>query len=124
MDSFKAWIDREVLEVRPKSGIGKAMAYCLNNWPELTWFLKDGRIEISNNLVENRVRPFAIGRKNWLFCGSEEAARAMAIILTVHGTCKLLGVNFFEYTRHLLEEMPKRKNNDIDDLLPINWKPV
>jgi transposase len=124
MTSLKAWIDEEVHNVRPKSNIGKAILYCLGHWSELSRFLENGRIEISNNLVENRVRPFAVGRKNWLFCGSEEAARAMAIILTVHGTCKLHGVNFFEYTRHLLEEIPKRKNNDIDDLLPTNWKPA
>jgi transposase len=124
MTSLKAWIDDEVHNVRPKSSIGKAILYCLGHWTELSRFLENGRIEISNNRVENRVRPFAIGRKNWLFCGSEEAARAMATILSVHGTCKLHGRNFFEYTRHLLEEMPKRKSNDIDDLLPMNWKPA
>lgn len=122
MNSLKAWLDEEVHNVRPKSNIGKAIRYSLGHWQELSRFCENGRIEISNNLVENRVRPFAIGRKNWLFCGSEEAARAMATILTVHGTCKLNGVNFFEYTRHLLEEMPRRKSNDIDDLLPMNWK--
>lgn len=124
MSSLKEWVDREVHNVRPKSNIGKAMRYCLGHWTELTRFLDDGRIEISNNFIENQVRPFAVGRKNWLFCGSEEAARAMAIILTVHGTCKLHDVNFFEYTRHLLEEMPRRKSNDIDDLLPMVWKSV
>jgi hypothetical protein len=122
MSSLKTWLDKEVHKVRPKSSIGKAILYCLGRWNELARFLADGRIEISNNLIENRVRPFAIGRKNWLFAGSEEAARAMAIILTINGTCKLHGVNFFEFTRNLLEEMPKRKSNDIDDLLPVNWK--
>jgi transposase len=124
MQSLRQWLDEHVTKVRPKSNIGKAILYCLGRWRELTRFLEDGRIEISNNLIENRVRPFAIGRKNWLFAGSEEAARAMAIILTVHGTCKLHGINFFEYSCYLLEEMPKRKSNDIDDLLPMNWKPT
>ncbi len=121
MQSLKDWLDQELHNVRPKSSIGKAMLYCAGRWKELARFLEDGRIEISNNLIENRVRPFAIGRKNWLFCGSEDAARGMATILTVQGTCKLHGINFFEYTRQLLEEIPRRMSGDIDDLLPTNW---
>jgi transposase len=120
---LKLWLDTEVRNVRPKSPIGKAIQYCLNRWHELTRFLHDGRIEMSNNLVENCIRPLAIGRKNWMFAGSPEAARKMAILLTIIGTCKLLGVNSFKYLAHVLAELPKRMNHDIDDLLPWNWNP-
>jgi transposase len=120
---FKGWLDAEVHTVRPKSRIGKAMLYCLGRWKELVRFLEDGRIELSNNLVENPVRPFALGRKNWLFAGSEDAARRMATIYTIQGTCKLHGVNLFRYLTHLLDELPSRRASDIDDLLPMNWKP-
>jgi len=120
---FKLWLDAEVRNVRPKSPIGKAILYCLNRWYELTRFLEDGRIEISNNLVENCIRPLAIGRKNWMFAGSPEAARRMAILLTIIGTCKLLRINSFQYLAHVLAQIPKRMDRDIDDLLLWNWKP-
>jgi transposase len=120
---FKLWLDAEVKNVRPKSPIGKAILYCLNRWYELTRFLEDGRIEISNNLVENCIRPLAIGRKNWMFAGSPDAAGRMAVLLTIIGTCKLLGINSFQYLSHVLAHIPRRMNHDIDDLLPWNWKP-
>ena len=121
---FKLWLDAEVRNARPKSPIGKAILYCLNRWYELTRFLEDGRIEVSNNLVENCIRPLAIGRKNWMFAGSPEAARRIGVLLTIIGTCKLLGINSFQYLAHVLSEMPKRMDRDIDDLLPWNWKPL
>ena len=120
---FKLWLDTEIRNVQPKSPIGKAILYCLNRWHELTRFLEDGRIEVSNNLVENCIRPLAIGRKNWMFAGSPEAARRVGVILTVIGTCKLLSINSFQYLSLVLSEMPKRLDRDIDDLLPWNWKP-
>ena len=120
---FKLWLDAEIRNVRPKSPIGKAILYCLNRWYELTRFLEDGRIEISNNLVENCIRPLAIGRKNWMFAGSPEAARRTGVILTIIGTCKLLAINSFQYLAYVLSEMPKRMDHDIGDLLPWNWKP-
>ena len=120
---FKLWLDAEVRNVRPKSPIGKAILYCLNRWYELTRFLEDGRIEISNNLVENCIRPLAIGRKNWMFAGSPDAAGRMAILFTIISTCKQLRINSFQYLSHALSEIPGRMNHDIDDLLPWNWKP-
>ncbi len=86
-------------------------------------FLEDGRIEVSKNLVENCIRPLAIGRKKRIFAGNPEAARKMGIILTIIGTCKLLGINSFKYLAYVLSEMPRRMDRNIDDLLPWNWKP-
>jgi transposase len=124
VEAFKQWLDVQVLEVRPKNAIGKAILYCLGNWRQLTRFLEDGRIELSTNFVENCVRPLALGRKNWLFAGSEDSARRMAILYTVLQTCRLNGVNSLEYLSSVLEELPRRKAGDIEDLLPTNWLPV
>lgn len=117
---IKSWLDAAIREVPPKNGIGKAIGYMLNQWDELIRFLSDGRIELSNNGVENRIRLLALGRKNWMFAGSEEGARRLAIAYTVLGTALLHGINPFEYLCKVLEELPRRKANDIDDLLPIN----
>jgi transposase len=121
---IKQWLDDNLTQVTPKSPIGKAIAYMLGRWNEMTAFLKDGRIEISDNGVENRVRPFAVGRKNFMFAGSENGARRLAVAYTVLGTCLLHGINPFEYLSDVLERIPARKANNIDDLLPMNWKPA
>jgi transposase len=122
MAQLHQWLTAEVKEVKPKSSIGKAILYTLGRWTELSHFLKDGRIEISNNLIENRVRPFALGRRNWLFAGSEDGAQRLAAAYTVLGTGKLHGVNTPRYLTSVLHELPLRQANDIDDLLPMNWK--
>jgi transposase len=122
MARLHAWCLREIREVNPSSLIGKAIGYTLNQWSRLEQFLFDGRIEISNNLIENLIRPLAVGRKNWLFAGSEEGARRLAVIYTILATCRLNDVNPFDYLCHVLEELPKRNANDVEDLLPMNWK--
>lgn len=121
INAIKGWIDTTVLNLTPKDPIAGAMAYVLNRWNELTAFLHNGRIELSNNLVENRVRPHALGRKNWLFSKTEEGAKRLATAYTVLWTCELHGINPFEYLCDVLERIPARKANDIDDLLPMNW---
>lgn len=121
MAEFKKWLDAEVLIVAPKGKIGKAIYYTWNRWAELTLFLKDGNIEISNNLIENIIRPLAIGRRNWLFAGSPQGAARLASAYSIILTCKLNGVNSFKYLCDVLQKLPLRKNNNIDDLLPWNW---
>ena len=123
IDEMKLWLDKTVLEVPPKNLIGKAIGYMLSRWNALTVFLKDGRVELSNNLVENRFRKLALGRRNWLFTKSEDGARNLAAIYSVLGTCELNGINPYVYLCDLLEKLPARNSNDIDDLLPMNWKP-
>lgn len=117
---IKPWLDSTIREATPKSGIGKAIGYMLNRWNELIRFLSDGRIELSDNGIENRIRVLALGRKNWMFAGSEEGARRLAIAYTVLGTALLNGFNPFVHLCKLFEELPQRKAGDIDDLLPIN----
>lgn len=123
MEKYKEWLDKEVLTVPPKSKIGKAILYTLGRWKELTRFLQDGRIELSNNWIENLFRLLALGRRNWLFAGSENGARNLASLYTILLTCKLHKVNSFSYLCDVLKKLPaKKEDDDIDDLLPMNWK--
>jgi len=121
---LKGWMDEEFRKVKPKSPIGRAICYALNHWEQLTRILQNGRIELSNNFIENCVRPLALGRKNWLFAGSEDAARRMATIYTVLSTCRLHDLNTRDYLTDLLRKLPGRLSNNIEDLLPWNWKPA
>ncbi|MBN1128573.1 MAG: transposase, partial [Chitinispirillaceae bacterium] len=89
---------------------------------ELGRFLEDGEIELSNILIENRIRPLAIGRKNFMFAGSEDGARRLATAYSIIGTCIANGLNVHAYLNYMLQEFPKRMSKNIDDLLPINWK--
>lgn len=117
-----AWANKSLTEVTPKSPIGKAIVYLLDRKNELGRFLEDGRIEISNILIENGIRPLAIGRKNYLYAGSEDGARRLATAYTIIGTCIKNGINVRDYLNHVLTELPRRMSKNIDDLLPVNGK--
>lgn len=83
LTSFKTWLDNHLTKTPVQSKIGEAIRYTLSNWELLNNYLKDGRIEIDNNLLENAIRPFAVGRKNWLFMGSPSGAKAGAIFYSL-----------------------------------------
>jgi hypothetical protein len=107
----------------PQSPMGQAVGYALNQWPALERFLKHGEVEIDNNLVENAIRPTAIGKKNWLFFGSEEAGRRNAAIYTLIQNCRMHGVEPGAYLKDVLERLPRMTNQDrVDQLTPLNWK--
>jgi transposase len=116
------WMKLQLEKVRPKSLIGKAIQYALGRQKELSLFCEDGRIEISTIWTENSIRPLAVGRKNFLFAGSEDGARRLAVNYTVLGTCAFNHVNVSRYLPYILEQLPRRKAGDIKDLLPMNWK--
>lgn len=97
LDAFKKWLDHHLLKTSEQGKIGKAIRYCLTHWIELTNYLKDGRVEIDNNLLENAIRPFALGRKNWLFSGSPAGAKAGAIYYSLIETCKANSVDPYKY---------------------------
>lgn len=90
---------------------------------KLMQYAQDGILLIDNNLIENQIRPVAVGRKNYLFCGSHESAQRAAIIYSLLGTCKLNNVNPQDWLLDVLQKLPARKANNIDDLLPQNWNP-
>ncbi len=108
--------------ILPKSKVGEAVAYTLSHWTQLTRFLEDGRLPIDNNLCENTIRPVALGRKNWLFAGSIDGAKRMAIIYSLVATCKLNGINPYEYFVGILPKVAGYPASKIADLAPVNWK--
>jgi len=119
LDEFKDWLDQSVNQVPPKIALGKAIAYSLRQWEKLIRYLEDGHLQIDNNRVERAVKPFVIGRKNWLFANTGNGARASAILYSFVETAKANGLMPFDYLRLLLTELPEEPD-DLDRLLPWN----
>lgn len=117
------WMKEQYVQVLPKSPVGKALAYSLERWEGLSLYTTDGMLCIDNNPVENSIRPVAVGRKNYLFCGSHEAAKRTAMLYSLLGTCKMNGVDPSEWLHDVLERIPTHPVNRIGELLPHRWKP-
>lgn len=107
--------------ILPQSPLGNAVDYTLNQWPLLDVFAGDGRIEIDNNLVENAIRPTAIGKKNWLFIGEAQAGERGAILYTLVESCRRRGLDPSAYLRDVLTRLPHMTNWQIKDVTPENW---
>ncbi len=123
MKKIKEFLDENIGKVPPKSLTGKALLYLQNEWDNLQVYLTNGNVRIDNNLVENKIRPFAIGRRNWLFSTSVEGAEASATLYSIVSTAKSNGLNPYDYLRYILEELPRReKLEEIEELLPYNVK--
>lgn len=105
----------------PKSLLGRAMEYALGQWQSLIVFLEDGRIEIDNNLVENAIRPTAVGKKNWLFIGEANAGERGAIIYSIVESCRRRGIDPYAYLRDILTRLPNMTNWQIKDITPQAW---
>lgn len=105
----------------PQSLLGQALDYALGQWRTLTVYLADGRVEIDNNLVENAIRPTAIGKKNWLFIGGAEAGERSAIIYTVIESCRRRGLDPYAYLREVLTRLPRMTNHQIPEVTPAAW---
>lgn len=105
----------------PQSNLGQAIDYALGQWPTLTVYLDHGRVEIDNNLVENAIRPTALGKKNWLFIGDAEAGQRSAIIYTVIESCRRRGLDPYAYLREVLTRLPQLTNHQIPEVLPAVW---
>ncbi|GAB1857624.1 hypothetical protein MHTCC0001_24600 [Flavobacteriaceae bacterium MHTCC 0001] len=118
---IKNWIDQESLKVLPKSAIGKAMAYYLNQYHKLEAVTLDPRLELDNNLIENAIRPLALGRKNYLFAGSHKAAQNTAMLYSFFGSCKINNVNPRQWLQHVLENINDWNIQDLEPLLPNNF---
>ena len=105
----------------PQSSLGQAIDYALGQWPTLTVYLNDGRVEIDNNLVENAIRPTALGKKNWLFIGDADAGQRSAIIYTVIESCHRRCLDPYAYLRDVLTRLPNLTNRQIPEVLPAAW---
>jgi len=113
---------QEILrEVLPKSTLGQAAQYTLNEWAKLKRCLDYAEVELSNNLAENSMRPVALGRKNWLHVGSEKSGPKVAAILSVVESCRRLGVSAKEYLGDVLPGMDRRKVSEVSLLTPARW---
>jgi transposase len=116
------WIFEEIKSTLPKSQIGKAMAYTYARWDALSAYMYDGNLLIDNNLVENAIRPVALGRKNYLFAGSHEAAGRAAMVYSFFAICKKHEVNPFQWLKHTLENIMSINHKNLKDLYPQNFK--
>jgi len=116
------WLTYRQPKVVPKSPLGQAIAYALNNWRALTTFLEDGKLEIDNNRSERKIKPIVIGRKNHLFVGGEQGGKAAAIFYSLIETCRDNDVNPEMYLADVLKRIPTHPNKRIHELLPYEWK--
>ena len=118
LQSFHLWLKENITEVPPKSAMGRALSYALTRWEKLMTYAGDGKLEIDNNLVENSIRPLALGRKNYLFAGSHNSAENAAMIYSLVGTCKIKGIDPFGYFKNIFEILPDFLANRLEELLP------
>jgi len=124
IEQCRAWLDDSLPTVPPTSAVGKALAYLNNEWPKLIRYMEDGRYRMDNNLAENAIRPFVIGRKNWLFSQSVKGVKASANLYSLIETAKANRLEPYAYLRYLFAELPKAKTvADIEALLPGNIQP-
>jgi transposase len=120
---IREWLDKYQPKVVPNSLLGQAIQYANNQWSTLTTFLQDGEIEIDNNIAENAIRPFAVGRKGWLFSGSPAGAEASATMYSLIESAKANGLEPWAYLNYLFENFPLAKSEEeIQALLPFNLK--
>ncbi|WP_233194618.1 IS66 family transposase [Aquimarina sp. I32.4] len=122
LNSLETWLKDQILQVLPKSAIGKAIGYTLKLWDKLKRYITDGRYKIDNNLVENTIRPLALGRKNYLFAGSHKAAQKAAILYSFFATCKVNNIDPYTWLKDVLESIQEYKVNRLDELLPNKWE--
>jgi hypothetical protein len=136
LGQFKAWLEsrlpggpaREGVAQRspvlPKSPMGQAIGYVLNQWDALNVYVTDADLDIDNNAAENALRRIAIGRKNWLFCGSDTGGHTAAVLFSLIATCQRHEVDPFAYLRDVLTRIAAHPMNRLADLLPDRWKPA
>ncbi|WP_229239788.1 IS66 family transposase [Echinicola soli] len=115
------WLEENQYRYRPGSPLGKAIHYARSRWAGLSAYTLHGQMELNNNLVENAVRPLAIGRKAFLFAGSHQAVEMTAAMYSFMASCKKNNVNEFEWLKDVFERIQSHKQKDLYQLLPSNW---
>jgi transposase len=118
LKNLHQWLKDNMNADTPKSAIRTAISYSLQRWEKLMIYASNGMLEIDNNLVENSIRPVALGKKNYLFAGSHESAQRAAMIYSLLGTCKIKGVEPFQWLKNVFEVLPDWKANRLQELLP------
>ncbi len=115
---MKEWLDRVATTALPKSPLGEAVTYARNQWDALNVYVRDGNLAIDNNRAERAVKPFAIGRKNWLFFGSDDGGQRLAILASFTATCQQFGLNPWAWIKDTLTRLPITPADQLDQLLP------
>ena len=123
-DALHQWMLIHRQKVPDGSGTARALDYSIKRWTALTRYLDDGAVPIDNNWVENQIRPWALGRSNWLFAGSLRSGQRAAAVMTLIQSAKLNGHDPYAYLKDVLTRLPTQKNHAIDELLPHNWTPI
>ena len=123
IDELAVWLDDKLERLPGRSDLASAIRYARRRWPELTRYLEDGRLEISNNAAENQIRPLKLGAKNWLFAGSDAGGRRAALFYTLIRTAMLNGVEPEAWLRDVLTRIGRHPVNRLAELLPWNWSP-
>lgn len=118
LQRFRTWLEKTRQQVPPKTGLGKAVNYTLEYWPELSRYVENGAWPIDNNVAENSIRPFVIGRKNWMFSNSQRGAHASANLYSLIETAKANGREPYSYLSWLFEKLPSADLTDCDALMP------
>lgn len=121
LDGLHEWLILQRQNVPDGSGTAKAIDYSLKRWDALTRYCEDGAVPIDNNRVENQIRPWALGRNNWLFAGSLRSGQRAANVMSLIQSAKLNGLDPYAYLKDVLTRLPTQKNNRLDELLPHNW---
>lgn len=121
LEQLGKWMKEQYIQTLPKSPIGRALSYSIERWDRLCLYTTNGILNIDNNPVENSIRPVAIGRKNYMFCGSHEAAKRTAMLYSLLGTCKMNNINPFNWLKDILQRLPSYPINNIKELLPRKW---
>ena len=121
LDALKAWIEATLSRLSAKTEVAKAMRYALGRWTALSRYVDDGTLEIDNNAAERSIRGIALGRKNWLFAGSDAGGERAAAIYSLIETCKLNGIDPEAYLRSILASIADHPINRVAELLPWNW---
>ena len=124
VDALHVWLTEQRQKLAKADATAKAIDYALSNWRALTRFLDDGNVPIDNNAAENAVRPLCIGRKNWLFVGSQQAGERAAVVMSLIESAKLNGHDPWAYLKDVFERLPTLKQRDLAQLLPHNWQPA
>jgi transposase len=123
IDQLQHWLIGKRQQVPDGSATAKAIQYSLKRWDALTRYLDDGAVPIDNNWVENQIRPWALGRSNWLFAGSLRSGQRAANVMTLIQSAKINGLNPQAYLKDVMERLPTQRASKINELLPHNWRP-
>ena len=124
IDELAIWLDAQLAKIPGKSDLARAIRYARSRWPALTRYLDDGRLEISNNAAENKIRPAALGRKNWLFCGSDTGGTRAAAFYALIGTARMNGIEPQAWLTGVIARIGAYPIHRFAELLPWDWSPT